>query len=60
LLFVYNLIFVLPLIIISFIAIKTQSIIEVSGFMREKLHLIKLFNAIVFLAIFVYYIFYLT
>lgn len=60
LLFVYNLIFVLPLIVISFIAIKTQSIIEVSGFMREKLHLIKLFNAIVFFAIFVYYIFYIT
>ncbi|MFP4178256.1 MAG: cytochrome c biogenesis CcdA family protein [Acholeplasmataceae bacterium] len=60
LLFVYNLIFVLPLIVLSFIAIKTQSIIEVSGFMREKLHVIKLFNAIVFLAIFVYYIFYVT
>ena len=56
LLLVYNFIFVLPLIIISVIAIKTKSIIGVSAFMREKLHWIKLFNALVFIAIIIYYI----
>ncbi len=56
LLIVYNIIFVLPLIIITGIAMKTQSIIGISVFMREKLHWIKLFNALVFLAIFLYYL----
>lgn len=56
LLLVYNLIFVLPLIIITVIALKTQSIVNISSFMREKLHWIKLFNAIVFLAILIYYL----
>ncbi len=59
LLLFYNLIFVLPLIIISLIAVKTQSIVSVAAFMRERLNLIKLFNAIVFLAIFLYYIFFM-
>jgi cytochrome c biogenesis protein CcdA len=56
LLAIYNFIFVLPLIIITLIAYKTQSIASVSIFMREKLHWIKLFNYIVFLAILIYYI----
>lgn len=56
LLLFYNLIFVLPLIVIAFIAVKTQSIASVSAFMRERLNLIKLFTALVFLAIFLYYL----
>lgn len=56
LLLVYNFIFVLPLIIITLIALKTQSIVSISNFMREKLHWIKLFNALVFLAILLYYL----
>jgi len=56
LLAIYNLIFVLPLIIITLIAYKTQSIQSVSIFMREKLHWIKLFNSVVFLAILIYYL----
>ncbi len=56
LLVIYNLIFVLPLIIITGIAYKTQSIQSISIFMREKLHWIKLFNALVFLAILIYYL----
>ncbi|OHE27910.1 MAG: hypothetical protein A2084_04445 [Tenericutes bacterium GWC2_39_45] len=56
LLAIYNLIFVLPLIIITLIAYKTQSIQSVSILMREKLHWIKLFNSIVFLAILIYYL----
>lgn len=56
LLLLYNLIFVLPLIIITLVAVKTQSVVSISAFMRERLHLIKLFNALVFLAIVVYYL----
>jgi len=56
LLLVYNFIFVLPLIVITLIALKTQSIVSISVFMREKLHWIKLFNALVFLAILIYYV----
>lgn len=56
LLIVYNIIFVLPLLIITGIAMKTQSIVGISIFMREKLHWIKLFNALVFLAILLYYL----
>ncbi|RJX26710.1 MAG: hypothetical protein C4537_02345 [Acholeplasma sp.] len=59
LLVIYNIIFVLPLIIITTIAMKTQSIIGISVFMREKLHWIKLFNALVFLAILLYYVFFM-
>lgn len=59
LLVIYNLIFVLPLIIITLIAYKTQSIQAISNFLREKLHWIKLFNALVFLAILLYYLFFM-
>lgn len=58
LLLIYNFIFVLPLIIIAVIAAKTKSVMGVSSFMREKLHWIKLFNVLVFLAIIIYYIFF--
>ena len=56
LLFIYNIIFILPLILITFIAVKANSIMGVSIFMRERLHWIKLFNALVFLFILVYYL----
>lgn len=56
LLIIYNIIFVFPLLVITTVAMKTQSIIGISIFMREKLHWIKLFNALVFLAIALYYL----
>lgn len=56
LLFMYNVLFILPLIIITIVAVKSKSVMGVSVFMREKLHIIKLINALVFLAIGVYYI----
>lgn len=56
LLLFYNLIFILPLIIITLISLKTQSIVSISNFMREKLHWIKLFNAVIFLGILIYYL----
>ena len=55
LLAIYNLIFVLPLIAIALVAVKTKSVMRVSSFMRKNLHWIKLFNVIVFLAIIIYY-----
>jgi len=55
LLAIYNLIFVLPLIVIALVAVKTKSVMRVSSFMRKNLHWIKLFNVIVFLAIIIYY-----
>ena len=58
LLLIYNLIFVLPLIIIAVVAAKSKSVMSVSSFMRKHLHWIKLFNVIVFLAIIIYYIFF--
>lgn len=57
LLFMYNILFILPLIIITVIAVKTKSIMGISIFMREKLHIVKLINALVFLAIGLYYLF---
>jgi len=60
LLIIYNFIFILPLVIIAVIAIKTQSIIRVSTFMRKNLHWIKLFNAIIFILLILYYLNYLT
>lgn len=52
----YNVMFVLPLIIIAFFAIRTQSAVVASNKVRENLHFIKFFNALVFLGIFIYYV----
>lgn len=57
LLFVYVLLFVSPLIVISTIALKTQNTMAVSNFMRKRLDIIKLINALVFLGVAIYYIF---
>ncbi|MCF7932176.1 MAG: hypothetical protein K9K93_03305 [Acholeplasmataceae bacterium] len=56
LLMLYNLIFVMPLILIAVIAVMTRTIKTLSAFMREHLHLVKLFTALVFLMIFIYYV----
>lgn len=53
----YNLAFVTPLIILSVIAIRTKSIMAASNKIREKMHIIKLFNALLFLVIVIFYIF---
>ncbi|QVK17393.1 hypothetical protein KHQ81_11105 [Mycoplasmatota bacterium] len=55
-LFFYNIMFVLPLIVLAILAIKTQSTMETSNKIREKLYLIKLVTSIFFLVIAVYYI----
>jgi len=56
LLLFYNIIFVFPLIVITFIAVRANSVMGVSIFMRERLHYIKLFSALVFLGIMIYYL----
>ncbi len=53
----YNVMFVLPMIVIAVIAIKSESIVGVSNWMRENLHLIKLGNTLLFLGIAIYYAF---
>ncbi|MFK5883296.1 MAG: hypothetical protein QM489_03035 [Candidatus Izemoplasma sp.] len=57
LLALYNFMFVLPLIVISIIAIKTKSILTVSTFIQEKMHIIKLMTALFFLTLALYYIY---
>ena len=52
----YNVMFVLPLIVIAIVAIRTQSIMVASDKVREHLHYIKFFNAAIFLVIFIYYL----
>jgi cytochrome c biogenesis protein CcdA len=56
LLLLYNLIFVFPLIVIAVIAVMTRTIRSLSAFMRENLHWVKLFTALVFLSIFIIYL----
>ena len=56
LLVIYNVIFVFPLIVITFLAVKANSVMGISIFMRERLHLVKLFSALVFLVIMIYYL----
>ncbi len=51
----YNLMFVLPLIIIAVIAIKGKGVMSTSNWIREHLHIIKLASALFFLGIAVYF-----
>jgi len=57
LLLAYNLMFVMPLIIIAVSAIKLRSIVTVSTWVREHMTTIKLGNAILFLGIFLYFLY---
>lgn len=52
---IYDLIFVLPLIIIGFVIYKGKGIISISDFLGKNLKIIKLLNIIVF-SIFLFYI----
>lgn len=55
-LLIYNVMFVVPLIILATFAIKAKSAMEASNAIREKLHIIKLITSILFLVIAIYYI----
>lgn len=54
-LLIYNIAFIIPLIIIAVISIKTKSIFTMSDKIRDKLHLIKLVNVIFFIIIGIIY-----
>ena len=56
-LFSYNVMFVLPMIVIATISIKNGGIMSTSNWVREHMHIIKLFNALLFLGIAIYYAF---
>ncbi|HEY8364388.1 MAG TPA: cytochrome c biogenesis protein CcdA [Haloplasmataceae bacterium] len=56
-LLLYNIMFVVPLIILAFVTIKARSAMETSNVIREKMHIIKLLSSILFLGLAVYYIF---
>ena len=51
----YNIMFVVPLIAIAVIAIKGKGIVSTSNWIREHMHIIKFFNAMLFLIIAIYY-----
>jgi len=53
----YNLMFVVPLIVIAVIAVKGSGVVSASNWIREHLHIIKLLNALLFLTIASYYFF---
>jgi hypothetical protein len=53
----YNLMFVVPLIVIAVIAVKGSGVVSTSNWIREHLHIIKLLNSLLFLTIASYYFF---
>lgn len=56
LLLVYNIMFVLPLIVIAVVAVRLKSVVLISNWIRENLSTIKLVTAIFFLGIFIYFL----
>ncbi|MFP4286722.1 MAG: hypothetical protein ACLFRI_03395 [Candidatus Izemoplasmataceae bacterium] len=56
---VFNLMFVIPLIVIAFLALKSNSIIGISNFMREHLYITKFITACFFLIMGVYFIYHI-
>ena len=55
LLLIYNLMFVVPLIIIAVVAIRLKSVMTVSNYIREHMSLIKILNSMLFLGIAAYF-----
>jgi len=55
-LLVFNLMFIVPLIIIALITVKTKDVMAVSNAVRKRMPLIKLVTSIFFLAMMVYFI----
>lgn len=51
----YNIMFVVPLIVIAVVSIKGRGIMATSNYIREHLDVIKLLNALLFLGIGIYY-----
>ena len=53
---VFNLMFILPLILIAAFAVRARSVVGIANFIREHLSLIKLITAIFFLVMTVYFV----
>ena len=53
----FNVMFVMPMIVIAYLSIKSRSTMSISNWMRENLHIIKLANAIVFLFLAIFFVF---
>ncbi len=47
----YNIMFVIPLIVIAVVSITGKGIVTTSNYIREHLHIIKILNALLFLII---------
>ena len=56
-LLVFNIMFILPLIIIAVVAVLTKNVMGVSDFFRRKMPLIKLLTSIFFILMAIYFIF---
>lgn len=56
LLLMYNLMFVLPLIVIAVTSIRMKSVVTISNWIRENLSIIKLVTSLFFLGIFVFFV----
>ncbi len=54
-LIIFNLLFILPLIIIAIIAVRSKNVMAVSNFFREHLSTIKLLTALFFLAMAIFF-----
>lgn len=55
--FEYNTAFIAPLLIITFIIYKGSEVFDVSEFIRRNMHIIKLINVVIFIALFIFLIF---
>lgn len=55
-LLVFNLMFILPLILIALIAVKSRSVVGIANFIREHLSTIKLITAIFFFIMAIYFV----
>jgi len=53
----YNIMFIIPLVIIAVVSITSNGIMSTSNFIREHLHIIKILNALLFLIIAVIFYF---
>jgi len=52
---IFNLLFILPLVVIAIIAVRSKNIMAVSNFFRENLSTIKLLTALFFLAMAIFF-----
>lgn len=57
LLLFYNVMFVMPLIVIAITAVKLKSVVSISNWVREHMATIKLLNALLFFVIFLFFLY---